>query len=108
MHDAPPPTSTDRSTGNSRLSHFLGVGLLLGMALLFSAYLWSSRESHAVQPVNVVTLRPPVHGSSAAVEIVPYRHELQPAEPGCPETPAGQICLIIGPEIPTPESKTFT
>jgi hypothetical protein len=106
MHDAPPPPSSNSSTGSSRLSHFLGVGLLLGMALLFSAYLWSSRESHAVQPVDVVTLRPPLHGHSANIEIVPYQHAAEPVTPPCP--PTERLCLVIGPQTATPETTTFT
>ena len=106
MHDAPPPTTSNSSIGSDRLSHFLGVGLLLGMALLFSAYLWSSRESHAVQPVTLVTLRPHLHGSSSNIEVVPYQHEAAPVPNPCP--PEQQLCLIIGTEISPPTTTTFT
>jgi hypothetical protein len=96
------------STASDRLSHFLGVGLLLGMALLFAAYLWNARESHAVHPVDVVLRHSPPHGAVTSIEIVPYQHEHEPAEPQCPIAPAAELCLIIGPGNATPDSMTFT
>ena len=108
MHDAPPPSSSKSSAGSDRLSHVLGVGLLLGMALLFSAYLWSSRESHTVKPVTLVTLRPPQQEFSSNIEIVPYQHEIESVASPCPTADAGQLCLIIGTRNATPNPMTFT
>ncbi len=108
MYDATPPTSNDSSTGNSRLSHFWGVGLLLGMAVLFAAYLWSAREPHAVKPVDVIMRRPLLQGANAWIEIVPYQHDIERAEPTCPIAPAAELCLIIDPGHATPASMTFT
>ncbi|MEZ4530007.1 MAG: hypothetical protein R2855_03165 [Thermomicrobiales bacterium] len=91
----------------ARLSQLWGVGVLIGMTLLFAVYLWSSRESTAVRPVDVVTLQSPAHAGSSTIQIVPYRQEFAP---DCPlDTPSSGFCLVIvDSPTPTPGSMTFT
>lgn len=76
------------------------------MTLLFATYLWSARESHAVKPVTLVTLRAPKHGFGSSIEIVPYQHEIESVASPCP--PTERLCLVIGTERTTPETMTFT
>ena len=104
MHNATLPPSSNSYRG----SHFWGVGLLLGMALLFAAYLWSARESNAVKPVDVVMGSPSLQGSHTSIEIVPYQHDIERVEPTCPIAPAAELCLIIGTRNATPAPMTFT
>ena len=109
MHDIEHPTSSNISPWNGRLSCFWGLGLLLGLAFLFAATLWLTRESAAVQPVNIVTLRPLLDNPSTSIEVVPYQHEIEPSQPDCAATiSVGGICFIIGTRNPAPAPMTFT
>lgn len=108
MHDEPVRTSPNAPKASNLRSHPWGAGLLLVTVLLFSSFLWSSREPHAVQPLDVVTLRPPLQATSDEIEIVPYQHRIEPLAPRCPTIVPGTVCLIIGAGPATPPAMTFT
>ncbi len=93
---------------SGRRARFWGIGLLVGIVLLASVYLWSTRESPSAHPVNVVTVWPPIHPSSSGVEVVPVQYEFEFKLPPCPTTDTGQLCLIIGTGNVTPASANFT
>ncbi len=109
MHDTEHATLPNSAPWNGRRSCVWGVGLLLGLAVLFAATLWLSREPTAVQPVHIVTLRPVLDNPRTSLEVVPYQHEIEPSQPDCPASiPVGGICFIIGTGNPAPAPMTFT
>ncbi len=109
MHDTEHATLPNSAPWNGRRSCVWGVGLLLGCVVLFATYLWFIRESTAVQPVRIVTLRPMLDTPETSLEVVPYQHEIEPSQPDCSATTTvGGICFIIGTGNPAPAPMTFT
>ena len=107
MHDSnhhPTPPHFPWTCRRSRLGR---IGLLLGLTLLFSVYLWSAREPGSGQSVDIVTLRPPVLDTSTSIEIVPFHYPVGPRSVPCPN-PNARLCLVIGAEGITPVPTTFT
>ncbi len=90
------------------MSQCWGVALLLGVALLFAGYLWSARESNAVQPLNIVMPVPAQRSASTSIEVIPYQHEIDPTDSTCSVVPTGGICFIIGSGAAAPAPMTFT
>lgn len=81
--------------------------MLIGMAVLVSIYLWSSRTSSTV---DIVTVRPAAQSANSSIQVVPYQQKLEPDAPRCsPKPSTGGFCLVIvANPTATPGSMTFT
>lgn len=90
------------------MSHRRGIGLLLGVLVVAAVFLWNAREPRMARPVDLVTLRTPLHAAGPGVEVVPYQFAVESPTPACSSAPAGGLCLIIGTGNATLAPKTFT
>lgn len=108
MRNRTESTASAPTTWRARLAQAWGVGLLLALVVIFSAYAWTAREAGTTTPASLVTLRPHLRGNPSTIDVVPYQHEIAPAQPTCTTSNAGQLCLIIGSEPIDPDTMTFT
>lgn len=108
MHDRTEQPTFPSTPWRTRLAHAWGVGLLLALVVIFSAYAWTARETGTAGPATLVTLRPHLRGSASSIDVVPYQHAISTVQPTCIANAPGQLCLIIGTDPANHEPMTFT